>query len=196
MTEPAPLTADEKRFLLDLARRAVAAAAAGDPAPDARALAAEALGAVTPALALRRGAFVTLTADGRLRGCIGYIEGIKPLLEAVLDNARSAAIDDPRFDPVRTGELNRIHLEISALTPLHEVAGPQDIEIGRHGILLARGRARAVFLPQVAPEQGWDLETTLDHLSMKAGLGPGSWREEATFQVFEAEVFEEETPGG
>lgn len=191
MNASGSLTAPEKAFLLRLARAAADAAATGGEPPDAMSLAAAELGAVTPSLAEERGAFVTLTAGGRLRGCIGYIEGIKPLLQAVADNARSAAIGDPRFSPVRSGEMDRIHIEISALTPLRDVGGPDEIEIGRHGILLSKGRARAVFLPQVAPEQGWNLETTLDHLSLKAGLGPDAWREGARFQVFEAEVFAE-----
>jgi AmmeMemoRadiSam system protein A len=133
--------------------------------------------------------FVTLHRQGRLRGCIGYIEGIKPLAEAVVDNGRSAAVGDPRFAPVTAGELDQLEIEVSALTPLRPVSGPEDIEIGRHGIVLAKGGRRAVFLPQVAPEQGWDLTTTLGHLALKAGLGPDGWQEGARFEVFEAEVF-------
>jgi uncharacterized protein (TIGR00296 family) len=85
-----------------------------------------------------------------------------------------------------------LHLEISALTPLRSVSGPADIEIGRHGILLHKGAAQAVFLPQVAVEQGWDRDTTLTHLALKAGLPADGWRQGARFQVFEADVFAEE----
>ena len=183
------LNQEEKLFLLQVARRAVEAAACRQPAPDPLALAEEAGIDIQRRLADHRGVFVTLTQEGRLRGCIGYIEGIKPLVEAVVDNGRSAAVADPRFPPVTDRELADIHIEISALTPLVPVEGPDNIIIGRHGVVLAKQGRRAVFLPQVAPEQGWDRDTTLTHLALKAGLGPDSWRQGAEFLVFEAEVF-------
>ena len=183
------LTPSEKAFLRELAGAAVEAAVTGGPLPDAAALAAARDLDLAGNLLQKRGAFVTLHLDGRLRGCIGYIEGVKPLVEAVIDNGRSAAVHDPRFRPVTAAELPRLELEISALTPLRPVRTPEEIELGRHGIVLAKGGARAVFLPQVAPEQGWDLHTTLGHLALKAGLGPQGWQEGARFEVFEAEVF-------
>jgi len=186
-----PLDADERRFLLALARAVVEATAAGTRPPTPRAVA-DRLGlALTPRLTAPRGAFVTLTREGELRGCIGYIEGIAPLARAVAENAAAAAARDPRFPPVRPDETAGLRVEVSALTPLRDVAGPQEIVIGRHGIVLAKGRARAVFLPQVAPEQGWDRDTTLRHLALKAGLPPDGWRAGARFAVFEAEVLEE-----
>jgi AmmeMemoRadiSam system protein A len=183
------LDAAEKRFLLRVARQAVEAAACNLPPPDPRELAAAAGIDATGRLAEHRGAFVTLTLEGRLRGCIGYIEGIKPLVDAVADNGRSAAVGDPRFAPVKQAELAALHIEISALTPLVRVSGPGHIVIGKHGVVLAKRGRRSVFLPQVAVEQGWDRDTTLTHLALKAGLGPDSWRQGAEFQVFEAEVF-------
>lgn len=183
------LTPEEKSFLRDLAERSVRAAVQGGPAPDPRKLAEAIDLPLEPRLGQKRGVFVTLTAGGNLRGCIGYIEGHKALIDAVVDNGRSAAVGDPRFSPVTARELPGIEIEISALTPLRTVEGPEEIEIGRHGVLLsARGR-RAVFLPQVAVEQGWDLETTLGHLALKAGLAPNAWQEGAHLQVFEAEIF-------
>jgi len=107
----------------------------------------------------------------------------------VAANARAAAIDDPRFAPVTPDESSKLALEISALTPLSEVAGPEAIVLGRHGILLGKSGRQAVFLPQVAFEQGWDLPTTLAHLCRKAGLPPDAWREGARLRVFEADVF-------
>lgn len=184
----APLTDQERAFLVELARRAVAAAASSQVPPDPTTLAAERGVALSPRLLAPRGAFVTLTHGGQLRGCIGYIEGIAPLVAAVVDNAASAAVRDPRFAPVRPEEVAELDLEVSALTPLRPVDGPQEIELGRHGIVLGRGDRRAVFLPQVPGEQGWDLATTLDHLALKAGLPAGAWREGAEFQVFEAEI--------
>ena len=185
----APLTGAEKDFLRQVATAAVTAAVHGRQPPDPVELATEAGLEMGPALEAERGAFVTLHSGGQLRGCIGYIEGVKPLVYAVLDNGRSAAVGDPRFAPVKPAELPQLTIEISALTPLRPVAGPQDIELGRHGIVLAKGGARSVFLPQVATEQGWDLHTTLGHLALKAGLAPNGWQEGARFEVFEAEVF-------
>jgi AmmeMemoRadiSam system protein A len=184
------LTAAERDFLLALARAAVNAAVTKDTPPDPASVAAARGVPFTEPLKQKRGAFVTLTQGGLLRGCIGYIEPIKPLAEAVIDNARSAATSDPRFAPVRPEELAALRIEISALTPLREVAGPEEIEIGRHGIVLEKGGAKAVFLPQVATEQGWDLTTTLTHLALKAGLPADGWQTGATYQIFEAELLE------
>jgi len=183
------LTAAERSFLRDVARLAVAAAVNQQEPPDPLVQARRTGLKLGPRLTAKRGAFVTLSLRGRLRGCIGYIEGHLPLVDAVVRNGRAAALEDPRFAPVSAAELPRLDLEISALTPLRAVARPQDIVIGRHGILLAKNGRKAVFLPQVAIEQGWDLETTLGHLALKAGLSPGDWHEDAQFQVFEAEVF-------
>ena len=134
---------------------------------------------------------VTLNIDGRLRGCIGEILPMRPLVKAVAGRALDAAFRDPRFYPLREEEFGKITIEISVLTPPHHVNSWQEIEIGKHGILLQKGNAGAVFLPQVAPEQGWGLEETLVHLSMKAGLDPDAWKNGAEFDVFEAVVFHE-----
>lgn len=138
------------------------------------------------------GLFVTLHIDGMLRGCIGYIQGFKPLRNALFDMADAAAFHDHRFTPLTESELDIIDIEISILTELTEVADYHDIIIGTDGILLKHGMRQAVFLPQVAPEQGWDLDTTLKHLSRKAGLAPNAYKDpEATFEVFQADVFSE-----
>ena len=193
MLEPGPLlnhlTAGEKGYLLDVARLAIEAAVKDQDPPDTGALAQMAEIDLAPRLNTKRGAFVTLHLQDRLRGCIGYIEGRVSLLQAVARNARAAALEDPRFPPVNRGELAHLEIEISALTPLRPVARTEDIVIGRHGILLEKQGRKSVFLPQVAIEQGWDLETTLGHLAQKAGLGPADWQEDARFRVFEAEVF-------
>ncbi len=189
MTDTTILTNGERDFLRELAREWVTAAAAGKRGPDPRDLATALDLEPGPSLLENCGAFVTLTRDGTLRGCIGYIEGIKPLMDAVAENAASAAVRDPRFPPVTPEEVPALELEISALSPLHRVRGPEDIIIGTHGILLGKNGRQAVFLPQVATEQGWDLETTLDHLALKAGLPPGAWRDNTEFRVFTAEVF-------
>jgi AmmeMemoRadiSam system protein B/AmmeMemoRadiSam system protein A len=189
---PDRLSDAERRFLLELARGAVTAAVHDRPAPAATAVA-DACGVTLGGrLTEPRGAFVTLTREGALRGCIGHIEAVQPLFASVTDNARSAALADPRFPPVGPAELDRIAIEVSALTPLRPVAAADQIVIGRHGIVLAKGGAKAVFLPQVAPEQGWDLATTLSHLAQKAGLPADGWREGAQFSVFEAETMHEQ----
>ncbi|HEY5653753.1 MAG TPA: AmmeMemoRadiSam system protein B [Pontiella sp.] len=137
------------------------------------------------------GAFVTLHKYGQLRGCIGEIFPRRSICEAVAEQAVNSAFHDPRFPKLRADELEDVDIEISALTAPHPVSSPDEIEIGRHGIVLYKGIHSAVFLPQVALEQGWDLETTLSHLSMKAGMGPRDWESGCDFHVFEAIVFGE-----
>ncbi|MBW6458823.1 MAG: AmmeMemoRadiSam system protein A [FCB group bacterium] len=140
----------------------------------------------------KRGIFVTLHKKGQLRGCIGYIEGVRPLEKALFEMAESAAFRDPRFPPLAAGELKDIDIEISVLTPVEEIASYKDIVLGKHGIILRKGHRSAVFLPQVAPEQGWDIKTTLRHLCMKAGLPVNAYLDADTeFHVFSAEVFSE-----
>jgi AmmeMemoRadiSam system protein B/AmmeMemoRadiSam system protein A len=136
--------------------------------------------------------FVTLKVRGRLRGCIGSLEPEAPLYRSVHDNAVHAASHDPRFMPVRADELADIHLDVSVLSPIRPIASWKEFEIGKHGIIMTKGRRRAVYLPEVAPEQGWTVEETLDSLSEKAGLPPDAWREGASFQVFESLVLAEE----
>ena len=106
--------------------------------------------------------------------------------------AQESAFHDPRFPPLRNEELPQIKIEISILSVPYGVKGPDEIVVGRDGVLLTCNRHRAVFLPQVATEQGWDLETMLNHLAMKAGLYPTAWQQkECMFEVFQAEIFEE-----
>ena len=189
MSSTAACTPAERGFLRELAWAAVRAAARGEAAPDPAALVRTRDLDAGAALAEHRGAFVTLTADGALRGCIGYIEGVCPLVEAVAANARSAACADPRFPPVAPEELDDLELEISVLTPLRPVSGPAEVEVGRHGVVLRKSGRSAVFLPQVAREQAWDRDTMLAQRALKAGLPSDAWRRDAQLQVFEAEVF-------
>ena len=141
----------------------------------------------------RMGAFVTLNdkVTGALRGCIGEIMPMRPLVDAVAQRAVDAALNDPRFPRVTERELASLRVEVSALTPPRKVDSWRDIVLGRDGMTLEKNGAFAVFLPQVAPEQGWDLPTTLSYLSMKAGLSQNAWRDGADFEVFQAEVFHE-----
>ena len=128
------------------------------------------------ALHARAGAFVTLNHKGvkvgdpgRLRACMGLIEAGQPLDEAVVRAAVWAA-QDPRFPRLKAGELAGLDVEVSVLSPPRRVTGPEAIEVGTHGVILEKGSHRAVFLPHVATEQGWDRRTMLEHLARKAGL--------------------------
>lgn len=173
-----------KAYLLSLARETMAARLSKQPLPVPR-TAAE--------LASVCGVFVTLhTVSGDLRGCIGYVEGVKPLAESVIDMAISAAFSDPRFEPVAASELTDIVIEITVLSPLRPVADLNDIVVGRHGLIASKGRNRGLLLPQVPVEHGWNRETFISHTCMKAGLMPDEWKKgTVTFESFEGEVFGE-----
>lgn len=189
-SESATLTDEDKAQLLTLARATLEYGLknARMPTPEEFGI------KITPAMSRIMGAFVTLNKDGDLRGCIGDIFASRPLYKAVMDNAINAGIHDPRFPPVKLADLPSLHFEISALTEPVPVDSYKDIVIGKHGMLLEKSGHRAVFLPQVAPEQGWSLQETLTHLATKAGLQPDDWREGAKYQVFEAIVFGEKEP--
>lgn len=138
-----------------------------------------------------QGAFVTLNKRGELRGCIGQIVSTTPLARLVSMMALEAALNDPRFDKVKASELGTIEIEISVLTPPKRVPNPSAIVIGRDGVVLNKDGRSAVFLPQVAPQQGWNRDEMLDHLCEKGGLLPGCWRKGATLATFQADVFAE-----
>jgi AmmeMemoRadiSam system protein A len=179
------LTEEEKRELFRIAHAAIEAEVRGLPKPGFTPL--------TPMLSELRGVFVTLKEDGNLRGCIGYIEGIRPLSQAVAEMAVAAATGDPRFPPVTEKELSKVEYEISVLTPKKQIDYPEEFMVGKHGIIVQRGGRSGVFLPQVAAEEGWTREETLTFLCLhKAGLPADAWKDKNTkLFVFEAEVIEE-----
>ncbi|HEX8044025.1 AmmeMemoRadiSam system protein A [Candidatus Deferrimicrobium sp.] len=142
-------------------------------------------------LAAPGAAFVTLTKNGRLRGCIGYTEAVAPLFKVIQECAVAAATEDPRFPPVSPTELPSVRVEISVLTPMFPIR-PEEVEVGRHGLMVTQGRMRGLLLPQVPVEWGWDRETFLDQACVKAGLRPSAWRRGATLRAFTAEVFGEQ----
>ena len=146
---------------------------------------------ITPLLKVEMATFVTLKIHGDLRGCIGSLAPVEPLYQSVHNNAVNAALRDPRFNPVEDRELPLIEVDVSVLSPIRDIPSIADFKIGQQGIILAKGRYRAVYLPEVATEQGWTMEETLASLSQKAGLRPDAWREGATFQVFESVVLSE-----
>ena len=162
---------------------------------------------VSEAMKQPRAAFVTLkkapTLEGskemgpvklQLRGCIGDIFPQRPLYRSVIINAINACVNDKRFYPVTIDECSDVVIEISALTRPEPVASADDIRIGTDGVVLNKDGSSAVFLPQVAPEQGWDLETMLTRLSLKAQLPAEAWKEGAGFLAFQAVVFGEDEP--
>jgi len=181
-TETAYLDAAEREALLGIARRAV------EGYVRERLLPRE---APEGKLSAPGAAFVTLTKRGRLRGCIGYTEAVASLCRVVQECAVAAATEDPRFPPVSAKEVPELRVEISVLTPLFPIRA-EDVEVGRHGLMVTQGRMRGLLLPQVAVDQGWDRETFLDQACAKAGLPPSAWRHGATLQGFTAEVFGEE----
>lgn len=144
-----------------------------------------------PGLDRPLGAFVTLREKGALRGCIGRFEPDIPIYEVIMEMAVAAATQDYRFPPVSEHELDKLEYEISVLSPLRKVASWKEIEIGKHGVEVARGARRGVFLPQVATETGWGLETFMNTLcEQKAGLPADAWKDPKTdIFVFTAQVF-------
>lgn len=181
---PNPLADEERRALLELARRAITEATLHDRLPD--------IPRLEGALARPAGVFVSLHSCGRLRGCIGQIEGVLPLTEGVARCAVAAAQEDPRFSPVTAAEISQLEIEISVLSPLESIA-PEQIEAGRHGLLVSQGPYRGLLLPQVATQFHWSRERFLEETCVKAGLDRDAWRDPATrIFAFTAEVFSED----
>lgn len=180
------LTQEEMKLLVEMAKRATRLAVVkGAQAVSPAAIAAEFI--LPQSLKQSRGAFVTLKRGEDLRGCIGYIEPIKPLYEAVVENAVNAALRDHRFRPITPAEIEGLELEVSVLSPVKPIDSYQGFIVGEHGVTLSKSGHRAVFLPNVATEQGWNREQTLTQLALKAGLPGDAWRENARFEVFTAQ---------
>ena len=178
------LCAADRRRLLEVARQAILCGldGASPPAPSA-----------SPALAEKRGAFVTIArrADGELRGCIGYVEPLFPLVETVWRAANAAAFHDHRFAPITRRELAEVSIEISVLSAPAPIRA-EDIVVGTHGLILHSGGRSGLLLPQVATDHGWDSAMFLDQTCLKAGLRPGAWRQPgAELLGFTATVFGE-----
>jgi AmmeMemoRadiSam system protein B/AmmeMemoRadiSam system protein A len=184
----ASLTQEDHKNLLLLARKTIEFYLQNSRAPTP-----EQVGiAITDAEKSQRAAFVTLKENSDLRGCIGEIFPSQPLYKSVISNAVNAAVNDWRFSPVTAGELSKIKIEISALTVPKQIDSYSQIRLGTDGVVLKKDGHSAVFLPQVAPEQKWTLDEMLTQLSLKAGLPADAWKKDASFLVFQAEVFGEE----
>jgi AmmeMemoRadiSam system protein A len=181
---PQRLSSDDRRTLLVLARTSLIEVVRFNRLPE-----------VPPfggRVAQHAGAFVTLYYQRRLRGCVGLPRPGLPLGEVVVQAAAGAARNDPRFAPIRAGELRDIEIEISVLSDDYPIERDA-IEVGRHGLLVIRGNSRGLLLPQVAAERGWSAQEFLEQTCAKAGLSPNAWQDPATrLTAFEAEVFSEE----
>ena len=179
------LTKQEKELLLRIARKSIESGFAGGETPH--------FNIESSTLEKKMGAFVTLRKQGRLRGCIGLIEGKKPLYETVEEMAQAAAFKDPRFRPVKEDEFDGLDIEISALTPLRQIEDVSEIEVGRHGIYIVKGFHSGLLLPQVASEYNWDRDTFLRETCAKAGLQQDAWKDKDTkIFIFSASVFSED----
>ena len=170
----------DRQALLRIARDAIAAHVRGEPArvPD-----------IVGRLSRPAGAFVTLHRDGALRGCIGRLQPDHPVARAVAHCAVAACSRDPRFPAVTADELHDIHIELSILGPIEPVAHLDEIEVGRHGLIVERGCCRGLLLPQVAVEWQWDRKRFAEETCRKAGLPRDAWQAGAVMSKFEAEVF-------
>ncbi len=183
--EPAMLNNAQRKKLLQLARNSIETYLKTNKKLEVR--------ETDPLLTKDMGAFVTLGEHGQLRGCIGSMIGQEPLYLTIRDMAVEAATADPRFTPVGLAELKDIEIEISVLSPLKRVNSSDEIELGKHGVLIKQGYRSGVFLPQVATETGWTKEEFLSSLcAQKAGLPANAWKDKATeIYIFSAEVFSE-----
>lgn len=172
---------EERRQLLKLAQEAVAAA-----------IEKRELDLTPPSehLAEHRGAFTTLHENGELRGCVGYVFPMYSLYRTIAETAVAAAFNDSRFLPVEAAEVPRLQFEISVLSPIQPL-DPDDVEVGRHGLLITYGNRRGLLLPQVPIEHHWDREMFLRQTCVKAGLPEDAWEHGAKVEAFTAEVFGE-----
>ena len=174
----AEFSIEERRILLDVAHQSI--------------LSAFNRGAVkstlSPHLSDPRGVFTTLYLEGDLRGCVGYAMPATPLQRAVWETARAAAFEDSRFLPVTEEEAPRLEVSLSVLSRLFPI-GAEEVEVGRHGLVVCRGGRRGLLLPQVPVENDWDRETFIEQTCRKAGLPLDAWRKGATLDAFTAEVF-------
>jgi AmmeMemoRadiSam system protein A len=171
----------DKKLLLQIARGSIEAHLLDKPAP--------ALEAAPQSLCESRGAFVSLHRKGQLRGCIGYLEAVKPLGQTVREMAAAAAFHDPRFRPLGKEELADLEVEISVLSPMQLIKNIDEIQVGTHGLYIVQGSCRGLLLPQVATEYNWDRVTFLTQTCCKAGLPSSAWKDPDTkIYLFTAEI--------
>ena len=182
-----PLTSAARRYLLDLARAALVAAARGQPPPR------PAPPSDFPELNQLRPVFVSLHNHGQLRGCVGHIGSDTPLVLLVAQMTQAAARDDSRFSPVTPAEVPDLDIEISVLSSFFPIT-PDQIVPGAHGLLVRHGLHRGLLLPQVASQANWDAPRFASETCRKAGLPPDAWQHGARLEAFTAEIIKEDMP--
>jgi AmmeMemoRadiSam system protein A len=173
---------EERAILLQLAHESISSALTGQPIS---------LDPPTPHFAEARGVFTTLYLEGQLRGCVGYVFPTSTLYRTVAETAQAAAFQDPRFHPVMLEETARLEISLSILSPLLTIQ-PEEIEIGKHGLVVSKAGRRGLLLPQVPAEQGWDRIQFLEQTCRKAGLPVDAWKSGAKLEAFTAEVFRDQ----
>ncbi len=184
MTDLPDLTGNEKSFLLNLAREVIHKRCTGEDFSRPSIF--------SDNLKKKLGVFVSLHLGNELRGCIGYVRGIKSLQDAVIDMAESAAFNDPRFLPVTSDELQTLRIEISVLSELERLNDLNDLQVGTDGLMIEKGIFSGLLLPQVAIEFNWDRETFLNQTCGKAGLPYDEWQSgNCTIFKFTADIFSE-----
>ena len=184
---PAPSIAqeysrEERKLLLEAAHAAILSAL------EAREIS---LTAPSRHLSESRGVFTTLYVLGNLRGCVGYPSAALPLYRTVIETARAAAFDDPRFLPVSLSEAPELKISLSVLSAVSPIRA-EEVQVGLHGVIISDGTRRGLLLPQVPVEHGWDRVTFLQQTCRKAGLPHDAWKLGATIEAFTAEVFGDE----
>ena len=178
-------SSEERTFLLHLARESILSL-----------LERREMSLLTPSehLSEARGVFTTLYSKGILRGCVGYPAAMLPLHRAVAETSRAAASEDPRFYPLRLEETQHLKISLSVLSHLQPIT-PEQVEVGRHGLVISQGARRGLLLPQVPVEHGWDRLLFLEQTCLKAGLPPDAWRTAVRIEAFTAESFSNEDRG-
>ena len=177
------LNEENRRILLEIARESIKSHLTGKPLPEFE---------IPDALNEFGAAFVTLNENGRLRGCIGHTTAIDPLYKTVSICAVQAAVEDPRFSPVTADEIDKLHIEISVLTPMKKIDSFDEIKVGRDGLMIFKGNRRGLLLPQVATEYGWNATQFLEQTCLKAGLNINDYKSpEAIIYRFQAVIFGE-----
>src|SRR5215472_15627818 len=179
--EQGEFSPDERTLLLQVAHESIISALEGRETS---------LDSPTPHLAELRGAFTSLYLHGELRGCVGYVLPVSSVYRAVIDTARAAAFEDTRFYPVTIDEARQLQIELSVLSPPKPISA-DEVEVGRHGLLISLGGNRGLLLPQVPTERNWDRITFLEQTCRKAGLAPDAWKQGALIEAFTAQVFGE-----
>jgi uncharacterized protein len=190
LPQPSPIAVEQSEFSLE--ERTLLLQLAHDSILSALENREVSIDPTSPHLAEPRGAFTSLYLNAELRGCVGYILPVSSVYRAVIETARAAAFEDTRFYPVTIEEAPQLKIELSILSPPRSISA-EEVEVGRHGLLISLAGQRGLLLPQVPAERNWDRITFLQQTCRKAGLPPDAWQRGALIEAFTAEVFGEKS---